>query len=222
MKHGSDLYLKAEISYVGTTTSDGAAGGTTLVCSDLANYADFDGNLVKLLGGSYAGQARGINGITTGGTVTVVTAFSGQIASGTVFVITSARAVPVSVAALQADVTVIKGLVDSAEGVGPYSYLDAGGEQDVYEDTATTRRHIRFEVSNRNMTQTGTFRVYRKVNGANYDLYTSQPVKVVAGSDRAWDVEFTTNQAWKITYEEDVNEGAARDIPYNVIIQQIE
>ena len=123
---------------------------------------------------------------------------------------------------IAADILVIKDLVDSAEAVGPYSYLDAGGEQDVYEDTAITRRHICLDASNRNMAQTGTFRIYRKIDGTNYDLYTSQPVKVVAGSDRAWDVEFTTNQHWKITYEEDVDEGTARDIPYNIIIQVIE
>jgi len=53
-------------------------------------------------------------------------------------------------------------------------------------------------------------------------LYVSQPVKVVAGSDRAHGTQFTTNQAWKITYEEDADEGAARDIPYNIITQVIE
>ena len=123
---------------------------------------------------------------------------------------------------IAADVLVIKDLIDSAEAAGPYSYLDAGGEQDVYEDTAITRRHVYLDASNRNMAQTGTFRIYRKIDGTNYDLYTSQPVKIIAGSDRAWDVEFTTNQHWKITYEEDVDEGTARDIPYNIITQVIE
>ena len=126
------------------------------------------------------------------------------------------------IAVIDLVVDAIKALVDSAEAAGPYSYLDAGGEQDVYVDTATTRRHICLDVSNRNMAQTGTFRIHRKVNGANYDQYASQPVSVAAGSDRAWDAEFTTNQAWKITYEEDVDEGAARDIPYNIITQVIE
>lgn len=120
------------------------------------------------------------------------------------------------------DITTILALVDSAESAGPYSYLDAGGEQDIYEDTAVTRRRIWFEVSNRNMTQTGTFRIYRMVNGANYDLYIEQAVLIAAGEDRAWDAEFTVNQHWKITYEEDVNEAANRDIPYNVIMQVIE
>jgi len=123
---------------------------------------------------------------------------------------------------LPADIDAIKALVDSAESAGPMSYLDAGGEQTVVEDTATTRRKIWLDFSNRNMTQTGTFILYRKVDGTNYDIWTSQAVTVGAGDDRAFDAEFTTNQAWKLTYEEDANEGAARAIPYNVITQVIE
>lgn len=113
-------------------------------------------------------------------------------------------------------------LIDSTEAAGPFSYLDAGGEQDVYEDAVVTRRRIWIEVSNRNMTQTGNFVIYRKVNGANYDVWLTQACTVGAGDDRVFDAEFTINQHWKITYEEDVNEGAARDIPYNVIVMVIE
>jgi len=123
---------------------------------------------------------------------------------------------------LPADLDTVKGLVDTAETAGPFSYLDAGGEQDVVEDTAVTRRHIKLEFSNRNMTQTGTFKIYRKVDGTNYDLYASQAVTVQAGDERAFDAEFSTNQAWKLTYEEDVNEGANREIPFNVITQVVE
>jgi len=85
-----------------------------------------------------------------------------------------------------------------------------------------TRRRVWVEFSNRNMTQTGTFRLYRKVDGANYDLYATQAVTVGAGDDRAFDAVFTTNQPWKLTYEEGADEGAARAIPYNVITQVIE
>ncbi len=120
------------------------------------------------------------------------------------------------------DITTILGLIDSAEAAGPFSYLDAGGEQDVYEDAVTTRRRIFVSASNRNMTQTGTFRIYRKEDGANYDLYIGQAVTVGAGDERSWDREFTLNQHWKITYEEDVDEGAARAIPFNVVVQVIE
>ncbi|MBA7620067.1 hypothetical protein ES703_27410 [subsurface metagenome] len=127
-----------------------------------------------------------------------------------------------AIAAAKTVVDAIKALVDSAESVGPYSYLDAGGEQDVVEDTATTRRRIWLEFSNRNMTQTGTFIIYRKIDGSNYDIWATVLCTIGAGDDRSWDAEFTTNQAWKLTYEEDVDEGAARAIPYNVITQVIE
>jgi len=120
------------------------------------------------------------------------------------------------------DLAAIKGLVDTAETAGPFSYLDAGGAQDVVEDTAVTRRHIKLEFSNRNMTQTGTFIIYRKVDGTNYDLYASQAVTVGAGDDRAFDAEFSTNQAWKLTYTEDVDEGANRAIPFNIITMVVE
>ena len=119
-------------------------------------------------------------------------------------------------------ITTLTALVDSAQFTGPMSYLDAGGEQTVRENILGTRRRVWLNFSSRNMTQTGTFRVYFKVDGANYDLYAEQPVTVGAGDERAFDAEFTVNQDWKLTYEEDVNEGAARDIPYNVIMQAIE
>ena len=123
---------------------------------------------------------------------------------------------------LDTEIAAILALVDSAESAGPFAYLDAGAEQDVVVDTAVTRRRIFLDFSNRGMAQTGTFRIYRKVDGANYDLYTTVPCTVGAGDDRAFDAEFTTNQPWKLTYEEDVDEAAARSIPYNVITQVIE
>jgi len=92
------------VSYEGTTTANGAPGGTTLVCSDLTTKPDYDGNLVIITSGDYAGQARDINGATTGGTVTPDIAFGGQIVSGVTFTIVGIRTVPAEVAALAADV----------------------------------------------------------------------------------------------------------------------
>ena len=110
-------------------------------------------------------------------------------------------------------------LVDTAEAVGPFSYLDAGGEQDVYTNEVTTRRKISFEMSLKNMTQNGTVRVYRKVDGATYDIWIERTY-TAAGAEKVWTVEdVITNQHFKVTYQEAVDEGAARSIPYNVIIQ---
>jgi len=116
----------------------------------------------------------------------------------------------------------ISELTDTAETTGPYSYLDTGVEQDVVADTVTTRRHIWLEFSNQNMTQTGTFKIYRKVDGVTYDLYTTIPVTVSAGDERAFDVDFVTNQHWKLTYTENADEAAARDIDFNIVTQVIE
>jgi hypothetical protein len=94
----SALLKEALVVYKGVTTSAGAAGGTTLVCSDLTSKADWNGNQVIVTSGDYEGQARDINGVTTGGTITPATAFSGQIASGVTFVVTGIRTVPAEVA----------------------------------------------------------------------------------------------------------------------------
>ena len=357
---------KALLVHAGTTTAAGAADGSTLVDAGLASLPDYNGLAVIITEGALTGQSRDINGVTTGGTITVTPVLGAQVPAGTNYYIlasipqtaevaavkavvdeipgqtnaktfnatalasinaqvddalntavpgsptadsineriktlddnyTAARAgyldelaaanlptdiadipaqanaktfnatalasinaevdtalntaVPgsptadsineriktlddnytaaragyldeLAAANLPADIDAIKGLVDSGETAGPFSYLDAGGEQDVVEDTAVTRRHIWLEFSNRNMTQTGTFRIYRKIDGTNYDLYAEQAVTVSAGDERAFDAEFTTNQAWKLTYEEGADEGAARDIPFNVITQVIE
>ncbi|GAH82316.1 unnamed protein product [marine sediment metagenome] len=82
------------ISYEGTTTADGAGDGSTLIDSVLATKPDYDGNLVIITSGAYAGQARDINGVTTGGTVSPHIAFGGQILRGTTFVIAAIRLTP--------------------------------------------------------------------------------------------------------------------------------
>jgi len=79
------------VSYTGITTLDGAGDGSTVICSGLALEADFDGNQINILSGTYKGQARDINGTTTLGTVTVANNFGGQILEGTAFVIVGIR-----------------------------------------------------------------------------------------------------------------------------------
>jgi len=100
------------ISYEGVTTADGAGDGSTLRDSVLTTKPDYDGNLVIITSGAYAGQARDINGVTTGDTVTPASAFGGQILSGTSFVIVGIRTVPAEVAALTALVVAIIALLD--------------------------------------------------------------------------------------------------------------
>jgi len=117
------------ISYDGTTTTDGADDGSTLIDSVLATKPDYNGNLVIITSGDYAGQARNINGVTTGGMVTPASNFGGQIVSGTTFVIVGIRTTPAEVAAIEAKLdhvdhglAALKTLIDAVEGK-----LDAGG-----------------------------------------------------------------------------------------------
>lgn len=99
-------------SYKGETTADGAGDGSSLVCGELASMADLDGNMVVITSGPYKGQARDINGTTTGGAVTPSQAFSGQITAGTSFIIYALRLVPAEVAALTALVNDIEDKLD--------------------------------------------------------------------------------------------------------------
>lgn len=88
------------ISYEGTTTANGAADGSTIIDASLITEPDFDGNVVILTSGTYEGQARGINGATTGGTVTVAENFGGQVVLGTTFKIIGLRSVAADVTAV--------------------------------------------------------------------------------------------------------------------------
>lgn len=83
--------LRKLISYEGVTTADGAADGSTLICSDLTLRPSYDGNQVVINSGDYIGQARHINGATNLGTVTPHTVFDGQILTGTEFMIVALR-----------------------------------------------------------------------------------------------------------------------------------
>jgi len=90
--------------FASSATSDGNVGGTTIVCSGLPAGSDFDGNIVVLTSGAYKGESRSINGSTTGGTITVDAAFSGQIVEDTKFGVFALRSVTVAVSDVAADV----------------------------------------------------------------------------------------------------------------------
>lgn len=94
------------VLYTGTTTSDGAAGKTTLVSNGLIGENDFlTGLAVHITSGSAKDEVREISSFATlTGTITVGTAFSAQILSGITFSILVNLSSDVDVAALQADV----------------------------------------------------------------------------------------------------------------------
>jgi len=100
---------------------------------------------------------------------------------------------------------------------GNYNYPNGTTEEQVIEVPSSSKIH---EFSNptidlRNLTQTGTLRVYIKMNGSY-----GQPVleeSTVAGEQYSLVIApKITAQDIKITYQSDVNEGSAKDIYYEV------
>ncbi len=125
---------------------------------------------------------------------------------------------------MPADLDTVKGLVDTAEVDSSFSYLDAGGEQDVYEDAVTTRRKISFSMDINAMNQGGVVKVYLKVDGTNYRVWILENIDSTTsgGTEDVYTIEVVTNQNFKVSYTEDVDETAARAIPYSVVTQVLE
>jgi len=86
--------LQAQLTYWLTTSADGNAFGTTLVCADLVNFSSYVGLPIKILSGPCQGQVR-LGNVSAAGTLTVASAFTNaagaaqQIVAGTRFVILS-------------------------------------------------------------------------------------------------------------------------------------
>lgn len=110
---------------------------------------------------------------------------------------------------------------------GTYSYLDAGGEQTVIEFTDDVYKIIAgvwLDLSN--MTQDGTVKAYYKIDGTNYrqvsiDGTTQSFAFTVADTIDGFFVRLNAGivNDFKITYTEGGDEGAARDIVYQLIYQ---
>lgn len=156
--------------------------------------------------------------------------------------------IPGTITNLQSDVTAIKAITDvipdagamtslaqkaensSGDSSGTFSYLDAGGEQDVIAISNSTRKIIYgvwLDLSN--MTQNGTVKLYYKIDGTNYrqvnmrGTVQSYAFTVATGVDGLYiNLTFAITNDFKITYTEGADEGAARDILYSVIYRTIE
>jgi len=95
------------------------------------------------------------------------------------------------------------------------SYPNGTTEETVYEITPSGAKY-RLKaprVDCINCTQSGTLRVYEKINGV-YRSVLSQSTS--AGEVYILAVDFVTDNDVKITYQADVGEGVSRDIPYVV------
>lgn len=121
------------------------------------------------------------------------------------------------------------GTIDAIQEVntpntGTFSYLDAGGEQDVVEFSlsASVLRGFFFDTSN--LTQNGTFKVYYKVDGTNYRQINSLDAAVTGGTTECIFIDLSSvgiTSDIKVTYTEGGDEGAARDVPYEVTYQAV-
>ena len=129
---------------------------------------------------------------------------------------------------MQKSSSVLKQLTTSSSGT--HSYIDDGGEQDVVEITPTTRIKITgiwLDLSN--MTQNGTVKLYHKIDGTNYrqlSIYGTEQSYAFTVADTIdgffIPYNFIVNSDFKVTYEEGGDEGAARDIVYNVFYDVVE
>ena len=158
------------ISYSGITTADGAPGGLTLVDDVLITKPDFNGNLVIITSGDYEGQARDINGITTAGTVTPLSAFDGQILEETTFVIVALRFTPAEVAAVLILLGNVFGLVNAlltlTETGGTVTTTGPGNEDNAYINNAPAGvfepRVVKINFTNQTAAETVVVRTYHR------------------------------------------------------------
>jgi hypothetical protein len=113
----------------------------------------------------------------------------------------------------------IQGFLIASNAEGTYAYTNAGGEQTIYENTEAgfVRVVNGIWLDLVNMTQNGTIRLYYKIDGTNYRLVTAQTFTVATDPDGVYiNVNMGVRQHYKITYEESVDEGADRNVPYLV------
>jgi hypothetical protein len=197
------------VSFRGVATANGAADGSTLICSDLTLRPELNGNLVVITSGPYQGQAKDINGTTLAGTVTPASAFGGQIVAGTEFIIFALKLTPAEVAAIEAklDLVIVPGV---------FTYLDAGGEQVVF--TFAPPQNIKLAtiwLDLFTLTQNTTLRLYHQIDGVNLRVF--ETFNWTTGMDDGVyfrDIALATGQNLQLTMQEAADEGADRDIPF--------
>lgn len=126
--------------------------------------------------------------------------------------------------AIQAALSIISGQTSSGEAKGTFSYLDAGGEQTVFEMIFTARKIIHgIWLDFTTITQNGTIKIYYKIDGTNYREVESYAFTVATDSDGFYiDLNMGITDHFKVTYTEGGDEGADRAIPYSVIYQAVE
>lgn len=104
---------------------------------------------------------------------------------------------------------------------GSLSYLDAGGEQTVFEITAVTKHFVTgIMVDMTTITQNGTFKLYSKIDGTNYRELAALIFTVATDSDGVlFDYRVSVDTDFKLTYTEGADEGAVRALPYKYTLE---
>ena len=110
---------------------------------------------------------------------------------------------------------------------GSFTYLDAGGEQAIFEITASKFSIIKqIIIDTTTLILDGTFKVYSKIDGTNYrelknDLpftKATDPAGIIIEAN--FDYQFSIDTDFKITYTESADEGADRILPYKYILEK--
>jgi len=109
--------------------------------------------------------------------------------------------------------------IESVTVDGTFTYLNAGGEQTIYEITPTQCIMIEsFFLDLTTLTKDGYIKIYSKIDGTNYRLMYDSDYQV--GVDAVGEVGFgylAIDSDMKITWTEDADEGSDRAIPYKLI-----
>ena len=102
-----------------------------------------------------------------------------------------------------------------------FTYLDAGGKQTIFEITDRTKTYIsQIILDFINITKDGVIRLYSKIDGTNYREIAIFAFTFLTDSKGLFiNLKIPVNIDFKITYEEDADEGSDRIIPYNYILE---
>lgn len=113
---------------------------------------------------------------------------------------------------------------DSNDSSGTFIYLDAGGEQDVVVIATTTRKIVLgIWLDLFNMTQNGTIKLYYKIDGSNYREFNSSDFTIATDSKGVYvNLNMGITYDLKVTYNEAVDEGDDRSIPYSIVYEEKE
>ena len=120
------------------------------------------------------------------------------------------------------NVDTINANTETNEATGTATYGDAGGEQNIIEQSLTTRRKIESIWLDLNaLTKGGTWKLSHKIDGSNYRQFDSG-VWGITDDDGVQIDGFTVNNDWKLTWTEADDEGGDRNIKYNIIYAERE